>query len=132
MPLECASTSATYQRREVLEIDRALSTMRRFGIPEVSDAYQQLYSLRGKLIGQIGYKFPTPISLIAKLVGLSPGIIKVWHHAESGWMAEARVTPGAPPVYRAVTDEVAMMILKEELTPELHDYLLTPDPYIGE
>jgi len=109
-----------------------MATMHRYGIPEVSEAYQKLYSLRGKLMAQIGFKTPRPLILLAKLVGLSPGIIKVWHDAESGFMSEARTRPGAPPIYKSVSDEVAMAILKREVTPELEKELLTPDPYIGD
>jgi len=106
--------------------------MRKFGIPEISDAYQQLFRLRGKLMAQIGFKLPRPLSLLAKLVGLSPGILKVWHDAEAGWMAEARAKPGAPPVYKAVSDEVAVAIIKGEVTKELEESLMTPDEYLGE
>ena len=132
MVTRCQSTDVKYQYDQLHEIDRALSTMRRFGIPEVSDAYQQLYSLRGKLMAQVGFKAPRPVSLLAKLIGMSPGVIKVWHDAESGWMSEAREKPGAPPIYKKVSDEVAMAILKGEVTPELEKELMTPDPYIGE
>lgn len=118
--------------QQVREVERAMSTMRRFGISEVSDAYLQLYGIRGKLMGQVGVKFPRTVSQLMKLVGLSPGIIAIWHDVESGWMSEARAKPGAPPVYKAVSDEVAMAILKGELTHELEDVLMTPDPYIGE
>lgn len=129
---ECSSTSTKYSYNMVNELERAMATMRRFGIPAVSDAYQTLYKARGKLLTQIGFKFPRPISLIAKLVGLSPGEVRVWHDAESGWFAEARAKPGAPPVYHHVTDEVAMAILKGELTKELETTLMTPDEYLGE
>ena len=83
-------------------------------------------------MGQVGFKLPRPVSLLLRLVGLSPGVLKVWHDAESGWMSEARARPGAPPVYKAVSDEVAMAILKHEITHELEEGLLTPDPYLGE
>lgn len=129
---ECASTSTKYSYNMVNEIDRALKTMRTAGISEVSDAYKELYSLRGKILAQIGFKFPRPVSLVAKLAGLSPGEVRVWHDAESGWLAEARAKPGAPPVYHAVDDEVAMAILKGELTKEQEEKLMTPDEYLGE
>ena len=117
---------------QIKELDRALSTMRRFGIPEVSEAYQELYSMRGKLMAQVGIKFPRTVVQLIKLVGLSPGAITLWHDVESGWMSEARARPGAPPVYKAASDEVAMAILKREVTKELKKDLLTPDPYLGE
>jgi len=106
--------------------------MEKFGIDPTSEAYQTLWKQRGTLLAKIGYKFPTTINPLGMITGLSPGIIKVWHHGESGWMAEARERPGAPPVYRAVTDEVAMAILKREVTPELEKVLLTPVDYYGE
>ncbi len=106
--------------------------MRKYNILETSDAYQRLFSIRGKLLAQVGFKFPRTVVQLAKLAGLSPGTITLWHDIESGWMSEARGKPGAPPVYRAVNDDVAMTILKGELTKELETTLMTPDEYIGE
>jgi len=118
--------------RQIHELDRAMRTMRAFGIPEVSEAYQQMYSMRGKLMGQVGVKFPRTISQIVKLIGLSPGVISLWHDVEEGWMSEARERKGAPPVYKSVSDGVAMAILQRRVTPELEKTLMTPDPYLGE
>ena len=132
MVTRCQSTDVKYQWNQIHELDRALSTMRRFGIDELSLPYQQLYSLRGKLMGQLGFKAARPVSLLAKLIGLSPGEVKLWHDAESGWMSEAREKPGAPPIYHYIGDEQAVAILNKEISPELHDYLFTPDDYIGD
>ena len=118
--------------QQVREIEHALGTMRKFGISELSAPYQQLYAVRGKLMAQVGVKFPRTISMIAKLIGLSPGIIKLWLDIESGWMSEARAKPGAGPVYHYVTDEMAFAIINREVTPELKKYLMTPDTYLGE
>jgi len=118
--------------RQIRELDRALSTMRRFGIDELSGPFRQLSAQRGKLLSQVGFKFPRTISSLLKLLGLSPGTITLWHDVESGWMSEAREKPGAPPVYKAVTDEVAMALLKGELTKELEQVLMAPDDYYGE
>lgn len=112
--------------QQVGEIEHALSTMRKFGISELSPAYLQLSGIRGRLMAQVGIKAPRVTSLLLKLIGLSPGTVKLWHDVESGWMSEARVKPGAPPVYRAVSDEVAMALLKGELTHELEAELMTP------
>lgn len=117
---------------QVREIERALSTLRRYNIPVMSEAYQKLYSIRGRLLAQVGVKFPRIPSLLSILLGLSPGVIKLWHDPESGWLTEARAKPGAAPVYHHVTDEVAMVLLKRELTHELEAELLTPDEYLGE
>lgn len=117
---------------QIREVERALSAMRRFGIAETAPAYKQLYAIRGKLLKQVGFKFPRITSLLAKLVGLSPGEVRLWHDLEAGWMVEARAGPGAPPIYRSVSDEIAMTILKGELTKELEATLMAPDDYLGE
>ena len=119
--------------QQVGEVDRALGSLRmHLDIPGVSDAISELYSIRGELLTRVGVKFPRTISLILKLAGLSPGEVKLWHDVESGWMTEARVKPGAPPVYHYVGDDIALAILKGKLTHELEAQLMTPDPYLGE
>lgn len=118
--------------QQLNEVERALGSLRRLGISELSEPYKAIYSIKGKLLTQIGFKFPRTITQLIKLVGLSPGSITLWHDIESGWMAEARAGPGAPPVYHRVPDEVAVKILKKELTPELEAELMKPDEYLGE
>ena len=118
--------------QQIHRLDESLGSMRVSGISPMSGPYQELYSLRGKLMAQIGFKFPREITMLLKLIGLSPGTITLWHDVESGFMSEARATPGAPPVYKHVSDEVAMAILKREVTKELEAELLTPDEYLGE
>ena len=117
---------------QISELTRALNVMGRFGIPADALPFQQLSALRGQLLTRVGLKFPRATSLLAKLAGLSPGVVKLWHDVESGWLAEGRPTPGSPPIYRYVDDATAMAILKGELTHELEEYLFTPDDYIGE
>jgi len=118
--------------QQIHETDRAMRVMRLHGISEAAAPFRELYRLRGKLMAQVGVKFPRTTSLLMKLIGLSPGTISLWHDVESGWMSEARARPGAPPVYKSVSDEVAMAILKQEVTHELEAQLLTPDEYLGE
>jgi hypothetical protein len=117
---------------QINELERALRTMRTFGISELSGPYQELFKLRGKLMAQLGIKFPRVTTPLLKLLALSPGTLTLWHDVESGWMTEARAAPGAPPVYKKASDEVAMAILKGEVTHELEQQLLTPDEYLGE
>jgi len=132
MPLECGSTSTKYSYNMLHELDRAMTVMRQYGISELTAPYQTLLAARGKMMAQLGLKLPRPLTLIAKLVGLSPGSVKVWHDAESGWFSEARERDGAPPVYHHVTDAVAMTVLQGKLTHELEAELMKPDLYIGE
>lgn len=102
------------------------------GIPETSTPFKAVDKAFWGLLENRGYNVPRSVFAVAKMYGFSPGTITLWMDAESGWMTEARVKPGAPPIYRAISDEVAMAILKDELTPELEKELMTPDPYIGE
>ena len=39
---------------------------------------------------------------------------------------------GILPVYKIVTDEIAMAILKNDIPEEMEEYLMTADPYLGE
>jgi len=82
---------------------------------------------RGAAMGKLGLRLPRITSLIAKLIGFSPGEITLWADAELGWMSEARERPGAPPVYKYVSDEIAEKIVKREVTPELEEQLLQPE-----
>ena len=119
--------------QQVREVERAIkSVMPHIDIPGVSEATRELYAIRARLLKTVGLKFPRTISQILKLAGLSPGTITLWHDVESGWMVEARTKPAAPPVYHYVKDEVAIKLLKGELTKELETILMTPDEYLGE
>ena len=118
--------------KQIREVERALGSLSRLGISELSPAFLQLSSLRGSLLTRVGIKFPRTISSIMKLVGLSPGSITLWHDVESGWMSEGRERPGALPVYHYISDEQAVAILNKTISPELHEYFMTPDPYHGE
>ncbi len=112
--------------KQVQEVESALGLLRRLGIPEVSETYQTLYRTRGALLARIGFKFPKPVTLVRMLLALSPGQLRLWHDCECGWMTEARRAPGAPPVYRHASDEVASIILTGRLTHELEEELMTP------
>lgn len=109
-----------------------MSGLRLHGISITNPAMTELSALRGKLLAQIGIKYPRVTSLLAKIIALSPGSVKLWHDVESGWMVEARSKPEAPPVYHSVDDEEAAMIVRGEMTHELEERLMTPDEYIGE
>lgn len=113
-------------------MESILSAMRREGIPEISTPFRAIQGALSGITTQWGFKIPRPVNALMKLYGLSPGTITLFHDAESGFFTEARVKPGAPPVYHHVTDEVAMTILKGELTHELEEILMAPDEYLGE
>lgn len=112
--------------QQLNEIDKALRTMRRFGIDVGLPGFRLLQRERAKLLANVGVKFPRSVLSILKLAGLSQGTLTLWLDVESGWMSEARSAPGAPPVYRSIGDEVAMMILKGELTHEEFEELKVP------
>lgn len=118
--------------QQIGELDRVLRSLRIHGLGEGTAAYQEIWKIRGRVFGKLGLKLPREVNLILRLLALSPGTILLWHDVESGWMTEARARPGAPPVYRRATDEVAVALLKGELTHELELQLMTPDDYVGE
>lgn len=140
--------------QQIHELERALGTMERFGISATDPAYMTLERQRGALFGQVGMKFPritTPIkevsvwgsmtqrlmeqiigSAVYTLLEVRDATIRLWHDVEAGWMSEARIKPSAEPVYKAVSDEIAMAILKGEPTGKMMAQLLTPDDYLGE
>ncbi len=117
---------------EVHKADADLATLRRLGVLETDPAYASLWGARGAALAKVGTVLPRDTILLAWSFGFSPGIIKVWHDGDAGWVSEARVRPDAPPVYKKVSDEVAVAIIKKEVTPELEKVLMTPDPYEGE
>lgn len=114
-------------RQQLKEVDKALSDIRSAGIPEISDLYKGLYEVRSSLISTHGVNLPRTITQVLRLVGLSPGTIRLFHDVESGWLTEARERPGALPVYHYVSSDIAIRLLKHDLDHELEDYLMTPD-----
>lgn len=117
--------------KQIQEIERALGTVQRAGFGPGTDVYNVLWGQRGKLFGQLGFKAPRSIIDIIKIIGLSPGTITLFEDVEAGWLTMARKTPESPPVYHYVDDDIATAILKKELTKELEQLLMEPDPYIG-
>jgi len=118
------------KQRQIDELDRALGSLRFSGLGPGTTPFDTLFKLRGELYAKIGFKFPRTLTQLIKLFGMSPGTLTLWHDIEVGWMSEARARPGAPPVYKSVSDQVAIAILKREVTPELEAELLTPDDHI--
>ena len=118
--------------QQINTLERSMKDLRRLGVSEGTDAFNALYKLRGELLRKVGFKLPREVVQIARIAGLSPGVITAWLDIESGWMAEARVSPGAPPVYRSIDVETAARIIKGDIDHELEDRLMAPDPYLGE
>jgi len=126
------SEHLSFQYAELNRFSEQLDMMRRWGVSESDPGFQRLLEARGAAMGKLGLLQPRTTALALFIPGLSPGEVKLWADAEIGWMTEARVKPGAPPVYKYVSDEVAEKIVKGELTHELEEELMTPDPYLGE
>ena len=103
-----------------------------WGVPETHPGYQGIWGKLRELLSVIGRKLPR-ISIAIKVgFGHSPGIFMLRLDPETGWFVEAREQLGAPPIYKAVSDDIARAITKDELTPEQEKWLLTPDEYVGE
>jgi len=126
------SEHLTFQYNELNKLNEQLEMMRKWGVSETDPGFLNLMTARGAAMGKIGLYKPRTTVLAFSIPGLSPGELKLWSDAEIGWKTEARAKPGAPPVYKSVSDAVAERIVKGELTHEEFMELLTPDEYIGE
>ena len=111
---------------QLKELDKAMTTMRRYGIDTSDPSYRKLMSLRGGLLKAPGFTVPRTISALIKIAFASPGELTLWHDVEAGWMIEVRAVPGAPPVYTAVPDDVAMDILQGRRIHEIHERYSRP------
>jgi hypothetical protein len=120
------------QRYAIQNLNSSLRALVTAGFGPLTEPYQVLAKLRNDMLSKLGLKIPKSMSLLKVLVGLSPGLVKVWHDSDSGWFTEARAKDGAPPVYHHVTDAVATQILSGKLTHELEAELMKPDEYLGE
>lgn len=124
--------SVIAQRYALASVNKSLRALTAAGFGPLTEPYQVVARLRNTLLSGLGLTVPKPVNLVRSLVGLSPGSVRVWFDGDSGWFTEARVAPGAPPVYRHVTDAVAATILRGEMTHELEAELMKPDDYVGE
>ncbi len=121
-----------FQYAEIARLEGELEQLKAWGVPETEGGFQRLGSAIDTAFGKVGRFLSRTTTLIRTITGLSPGEIKLWADAELGWMTEARARPGAAPVYKYISDEVAEKLVKGELTHELFEQLLVPDPYLGE
>lgn len=117
---------------QIGQLDKALRKLRIAGLGPGSDVYEQLWRVRGRVFGQIGYKFPREVIQLLRFVGLSPGKIILFFDIEAGYMTVATAAPNAAPVSKYISDDLAITLLKHGLTHEIEEDLMAPDPYIGE
>jgi len=113
-------------------MDEALDVWRRRGVPTNVPSYLKLDRVRAEYRLQIGIRIPRPVTFLMKLVGLSPGTLRLFHDGDFGFLVELRDYEGAPPRYRHISDDLSATIVKGELTHEMFKQLLTPDDYIEE
>jgi len=118
---------AAFQYAELNKLTDTLSTLRRLGISELDPAFRTVLSARGAALGKLGLNLPRTTTLLKLLVGLSPGEIRLFQDAELGWLVESIERPGAQPVRKYVSDEVAMTLIKGKMTKELEVELMAPE-----
>ncbi len=112
--------------QQVNEIEKALGVLSRAGISPELSGFQILRDTRSYLYKNLGVKLPRTISQLIRFIGFSPGVIALWHDSENGFMSEARTTPGSPPVYKSVSGDIAIKILRHDISPELEQFLMAP------
>lgn len=117
--------------RQLNEYRRSMNVLNAAGFGPLSEPFQALYKARNAVLESVGLKSSRSMLSILRILGLSPGELRLWHDAESGWFTEARATPGSPPVYRHVDDETAVKILKGELSHGEFEVLQTRDTFSG-
>jgi hypothetical protein len=124
-------------------LDTAMGALRDVGIGVGTQAYDALWRQRGAVLGKLRAMAPSPresttaahVKVVGRLRALglefaaaSPRIhiseleeatVRVWFDIEQEWLAEARLSPGAPPIYHSLTTEEAVSLIKETPTPEL-------------
>ena len=118
--------------QQVNTADRAMRDLERLGLGPGTEAYDAVWRQRGALIAEIGRKFPRVDYTLSMWREFSPQRIRVWFDPEFGFNVEIRIRPGTPPTYKLVSAEMAVAVIKGEVTPELKERLLAPDEYLGE
>jgi len=140
--------------QKIRAYDLTLRELERAGLGPGTEGYNAIYALRGKAYGQMGRKFPRVITKLTRFevalrleeigdiyISASPefsaeelkdALVRIWYDDEERWMAEARLKPSSPPMYRSITTEVAASFLKGEPSSHQIAVLMTPDPYLGE
>lgn len=113
-------------------IDKTLRTLRIAGVGPGNLVFDQLYRARGALMGNIGVKVPRSVTSLLRILGLSPGSVRLFFDGDFGWFTDTREAPGLQPVYRRVTDDIALKIIRGELTHQDFEVLKVPDAYVGE
>lgn len=116
-----------FQFDELNRINSAIGTLRGLGIGPLDSAFQALERAQGVALRKIGVAQPRTSTFLKLLTGLSPGSISLFLDAERGWLVEGIIEPGAEPVYKYVGDGIASRILLEDLTPEIKEFLWTPE-----
>lgn len=106
--------------------------LRKAGIPETDVSIVSIRGLLGELVKEVGRRVARIPLLLKPLKFWSPAGFALFLDPELGWMVEIRDYKEALPRYKIVSDEIAVALIKEEVTKELELELMTPDPYIGE
>lgn len=112
-------------------VNKALHDLGVAGILYDNPAIQALYRMRGELLGATGVTFPRKQALIKAIIGLSPGSIRVWFDNETGWMVEARESPGAHPSYHQIDAQTAGILAGPDPPADLVHSFMREDEFVG-
>ena len=118
--------------QQVKTIDKAMSDMEKGILPWSPEYYNQLWQKRGELFTDVGRKFPRVSMDLMPTVWVSPESFRVMLDPEVGYVVVARKSEKAPPIYHTVTAEEAGAVMRNEITAELKQRLLTLEEYYGE
>jgi len=121
-----------FQFAELNKINEALRLLRGIDLPGVNQARSALGVSQISALGKLGLIQPRSTTFLTRLLGLSPGELRLFQDAELGWLVEAISEPGAQPVRRYVSNAVALRILSGDIDHTLEAELMAPvDEYIA-
>jgi len=120
------------QFAEVARLQKEWEQLRAWGMPPTEGGFQRLGRAIDTAISKVGRLLPRLTIFIRSMTGFAPGELTLWADAEMGWLVEARIKPGAPPVYKYVGDDLAEKVVRKTLTHVEFIVLTIPDPYLGE
>jgi len=113
-------------------INSTLRNLERLGLGPGTQAYDEVYKMRGQMLGRFtnGESLPRTNQWLKLIVGLSPGSLRIWFDIESGWFTEGREEPGARPVYNPITTQEAARLLRDNPDVDLAHELMAKRPDI--
>lgn len=119
-----------FQHQAASRMQDALNALTRHGVPSNVPSYIKMDRVLNEYRLKIGIRIPRPVTFLLKLIGLSRGVLRLFHDGDMGFLVELREFEGAIPHYRHISDDMGAKIVKEGLTHDEFEALMTPDSFV--